>query len=84
LYKEEVFAVDIFESINNTNYDSIKDFAARVEAVNKFYNSDKAQSLIASNKRVANIISKIATDKDYYYNIELAKAAANEYELALA
>ncbi|APC95738.1 glycine--tRNA ligase subunit beta [Francisella tularensis subsp. novicida] len=84
LYKEEGIAVDIFEAINNTNYDSIKDFAARVEAVTKFYNSDKAQSLIASNKRVANILSKNATDKDYYYNIELAKAAANEYELALA
>ncbi|WP_239226914.1 glycine--tRNA ligase subunit beta, partial [Citrobacter werkmanii] len=45
LYKEEGIAVDIFEAINNTNYDSIKDFAARVEAVTKFYNSDKAQSL---------------------------------------
>lgn len=84
LYKEEGIAVDIFEAIHNTNYHSVKDFAVRVEAVTKFYNSDKAQSLIASNKRVANILSKNATDKAYYYDIELAKAVANEYELALA
>ncbi|MFV9985112.1 MAG: glycine--tRNA ligase subunit beta [Francisella endosymbiont of Hyalomma asiaticum] len=84
LYKEEGVAVDIFAAINNTKYDSIKDFAARVEAVTKFYNSDKAQSLIASNKRVTNILSKNATDKAYYYDIELAKSVGNEYELALA
>ncbi|APC91710.1 MULTISPECIES: glycine--tRNA ligase subunit beta [Francisella] len=84
LYKEEGVAVDIFEAISNTNYDSIKDFAARVQAVAKFYNSDKAQSLIASNKRVTNILSKNAIDKAYCYDIELAKAVGNEYELALA
>lgn len=84
LYKEEGISVDIFESINNTQYDSIKDFAARVMAVSDFNNSDKAQSLIASNKRVANILAKNAQEKTQAYDIELAKSVGNEYELALA
>ncbi|AIT08883.1 glycyl-tRNA synthetase subunit beta [Candidatus Francisella endociliophora] len=84
LYKEEGVSVDTFESINNTQYDSIKDFAARVIAVSDFNNSNKAQSLIASNKRVANILAKNAQGKSQTYDIELAKSVGNEYELALA
>ncbi|KFJ42290.1 glycine--tRNA ligase subunit beta [Francisella philomiragia] len=85
LYKDEGVAVNIFESVINTKYDSIKDFAARIMAVTSFISTDKAQSLIASNKRVANILSKNASeDKKYSYNIEIAKTAGNEYELALA
>ncbi|MEY8716530.1 glycine--tRNA ligase subunit beta [Francisella philomiragia] len=85
LYKDEGVAVNIFESVINTKYDSIKDFAARIVAVTSFICTDKAQSLIASNKRVANILSKNASeDKKYSYNIEIAKTAGNEYELALA
>ncbi|MBK2340454.1 glycine--tRNA ligase subunit beta [Francisella philomiragia] len=85
LYKDEGVAVNIFESVINTKYDSIKDFAARIMAVTSFISTDKAQSLIASNKRVANILSKNASeDKKYSYNIEIAKTVGNEYELALA
>ncbi|WP_150468344.1 glycine--tRNA ligase subunit beta [Francisella sp. SYW-9] len=84
LYKDESISVNTFEAINNTDYDSIKDFAARVKAVNSFNNLDKAQSLIASNKRVANILAKNAKEKADAYDIELAKSTANEYELALA
>ncbi|BCD90840.1 glycine--tRNA ligase beta subunit [Francisella halioticida] len=84
LYKEEGLAVNFFEAINNTNYNSIKDFAARVKAVSNFNNLDKAQSLIASNKRVANILAKNDKEKADAYDIELAKYVGNEYELALA
>lgn len=85
LYKDEGVAVNIFESVINTKYDSIKDFAARIMAVTSFISSDKAQSLIVSNKRVANILSKNASeDIKYSYNIEIAKTVGNEYELALA
>lgn len=84
LYKEEGVTVNVFEAINNTNYSSIKDFAARVNAVNKFNSLDKAQSLIASNKRVENILTKNAKDEVQDYEIDLAKSVCNEYELALA
>lgn len=84
LYKDEGVSINTFEAIYNTSYDSIKDFAARVKAVSSFNSLDKAQSLIASNKRVANILAKNAQEEADVYDIELAKATGNEYELALA
>ncbi|QLE78658.1 glycine--tRNA ligase subunit beta [Francisella sp. Scap27] len=83
LYKEEGVATDIFESISTTNYESIKDFDARVKAVVKFSQSDKAKSLIASNKRVANILNKNAKGSSVEFNREASKNAGNAYELAL-
>ncbi|AXA33556.1 glycine--tRNA ligase subunit beta [Francisella adeliensis] len=83
LYKEEGVATDIFESISTTNYESIKDFDARVKAVIKFSLSDKAKSLIASNKRVANILNKNATDSSIAFDREASEKAGNAYELAL-
>lgn len=84
LYKEEGVSVDTFAAINNTDYDSIKDFAARIKAVGDFSSSKKAQSLIASNKRVANILAKNTKEKAEFFDIEVAKSANNQYELALA
>ncbi|GAB4223970.1 MAG: glycine--tRNA ligase subunit beta [Francisella sp.] len=84
IYKEEGVSLDIFEAIKNTNFFSIKDFDLRVKAVSQFYTSDKSSSLISSNKRVANIISKNVTDKNNCYDVEISKKTANKYELELA
>lgn len=83
LYKDEGVSVNIFEAINNTDYQSVKDFDARVKAVVKFSQSDKAPSLIASNKRVANILNKNAKNSKNEFDEEISKASGNEYELAL-
>ena len=84
LYKDEGISTDMFASVNNTDYQSIKDFDARVQAVKKFSESDNAQSLIASNKRVANILNKNANDATAIFDVELAKQIDNGYEIALA
>ncbi|MGQ4004719.1 glycine--tRNA ligase subunit beta [Francisellaceae bacterium CB300] len=84
LYKDDDISIDMFESINNTNYQSIKDFDARVQAVKKFSQSDKAQSLIASNKRVANILNKNSGDAIVAFDVEISKGINNGYEMALA
>ncbi|QIV96157.1 glycyl-tRNA synthetase beta chain [Allofrancisella inopinata] len=84
LYKEEGVSADIFESISSTGYQSIKDFDRRVKAVIEFGGSEKSQSLIASNKRVANILSKNSQDAISSYDIDLAKTVDNDYELNLA
>lgn len=83
LYKEEGVSVNIFESINNTDYKSIKDFDARINAVVKFSQSAKAPSLIASNKRVANILSKNTKDSYKEFDVEISKTTGDDYELAL-
>ena len=84
LYKDEGISTDVFEAINNTNYQSIKDFNARVQAVKKFSESGNAQSLIASNKRVANILSKNVNDAMTIFDVEISKQIGNGYEMALA
>ncbi len=84
LYKDEGVSVDSFEAINSTDYESIKDFDVRVQAVMEFSQSNKAQSLIASNKRVANILNKNSSDASGSFDIELAKQTKNGYEIALA
>ncbi|KEI35752.1 glycyl-tRNA synthetase beta chain [Francisella sp. W12-1067] len=84
LYKEEGVSIDIFESISSTGYQSIKDFDRRVKAVIEFGDSEKSQSLIASNKRVANLLSKNSQDVTSSYDVELAKTVDNDYELNLA
>ncbi|AJC48991.1 glycine--tRNA ligase subunit beta [Allofrancisella guangzhouensis] len=84
LYKEEGVSVDVFEAINITKYQSIKDFDARVKAVIRFRDSQQSQNLIASNKRVANILIKNTQDDFLNYNINLTKAINNNYELELA
>ncbi|MFT4693419.1 MAG: glycyl-tRNA synthetase beta chain [Francisella sp.] len=83
-YKDEGISADTFEAINNTNYQSIKDFDARMQAVKKFSESNRAGSLIASNKRVANILNKNANDVIGVFDIEIAKKIDNGYEMALA
>ncbi len=84
LYKDEGVSVDYFEAVNNTSYQSIKDFDARIKAVKKFSESEKAQSLIASNKRVANILNKNASDATDIFDIKISKEIDNGYEMALA
>jgi len=83
IYKDEGVSTDVFDAINSTNYQSIKDFDARVQAVKKFRESDNAQSLIASNKRVANILSKNANDTITLFDIQISKQIDNGYEMAL-
>ena len=84
LYKDEGVSIDLFEAVNGTDYQSIEDFDARVQAVKKFSESDNAQSLIASNKRVANILSKNAKETTVEFDVELSKRIGNDYEMALA
>ena len=84
LYKDEGISVDSFEAINGTDYESIKDFDARVQAVKEFVESDNAQSLIASNKRVANILAKNANGATVAFDVEISKHIDNGYEMALA
>ena len=83
-YKEEGVSVDIFDAVNNTSYESIKDFDARVKAVIDFIKTKRSKSLVSSNKRVSNILSKNSQDIIKNYDISIAESIGNKYELNLA
>ncbi|APC96572.1 glycine--tRNA ligase subunit beta [Francisella frigiditurris] len=84
LYKEEGVPNDVFESVINTNFSSVKDFGLRVQAITGFLNSSSAASLISSNKRVANILAKNSQELKGAYDISISNKAGNQYEINLA
>ena len=84
MYKDEGVSVDVFESVNSVDFGSIVDFSTRVDAVIKFSKLPQAENLIASTKRVSNILSKNETAIVGEYDISLAKYDKDTYELDLA
>ena len=55
-YKEKNVSSRAFESVLAVSPESPYDFHLRVEAVNEFTNNSAAESLIESNKRIANML----------------------------
>ena len=57
-YEDQKVSVDIYLAVMENKSNSPLDFDRRVQAVSEFLKLDAAPALIASNKRVGNILSK--------------------------
>ena len=57
-YEDQKVSVDIYLAVMENKSNSPLDFDRRVQAVSQFLKLDAAPALIASNKRVSNILSK--------------------------
>ena len=84
LYKEEGISLEIFNSVNNVEFSTIRDFNNRVKAVSNFNKTQFAKSLVASNKRVSNILSKNSKSDIISYDMNLCLNTSSEYEIILA
>ena len=58
IMKDQKVSVDIYLAVMENKSNSPLDFDRRVQAVSQFLKLDAAPALIASNKRVSNILSK--------------------------
>ena len=67
---------DVVQSVLATNVTNLYDFDKRIHAVEQFRKLNEAESLAASNKRVANIIAK--TNNDVSFNESLLKEDAEK------
>ncbi|SNY48923.1 glycyl-tRNA synthetase beta chain [Arsukibacterium tuosuense] len=61
-YQDEGYAVDVIQAVLARRPTSPSDFDKRVSAVAEFSKLDAAAALAAANKRVANILAKVADD----------------------
>ena len=84
LCKEEGVSNEIYDSVIVTNFTSMQDFGLRVQAIQQFIKSSNATSLIASNKRVSNILAKNSKELKADFDMSVVKNTANEYEMILA
>ncbi len=62
-YQEQGISVDIIQAVMALTPTQPADFAARIKAVSAFKALPEAESLAASNKRVANILAKNSTSQ---------------------
>jgi glycyl-tRNA synthetase beta chain len=83
MYKEEGVSADIFESVNSVDFGSIEDFNKRVLAIVLFRKLSQSQTLIASNKRVANILAKNSSSMTTQYDSNLNEKNKCSYEVTL-
>jgi len=75
-YQESGISTDVVQSVLATNVTNLYDFDKRIHAVEQFRKLNEAESLAASNKRVANIIAK--TNNDVSFNESLLKEDAEK------
>lgn len=75
-YQESGISTDVVQSVLATNVTNLYDFDKRIRAVEQFRKLNEAESLAASNKRVANIIAK--TNNDVSFNESLLKEDAEK------
>ena len=59
-FADQSISVDVFDSVRALTPPQPYDFACRIEAVNQFKQLEAAESLAAANKRIANILKKLA------------------------
>ncbi len=59
-FADQSISVDVFDSVRALTPSQPYDFACRIEAVNQFKQLEAAESLAAANKRIANILKKLA------------------------
>lgn len=75
-YQESGISTDVVQSVLATNVTNLYDFDKRIHAVEQFRKLNEAESLAASNKRVANIIAK--TSNEVSFNESLLKEDAEK------
>ena len=80
-YKEQKVSAKAFEAVLAVRPESPYDFHRRVEALNLFTQQSESESLIESNKRIANILKEhdnLGTDVDTSVFVEDAEKALYE------
>jgi len=80
-YKEQKVSAKAFEAVLTVRPESPYDFHRRVEALNLFTQQSESESLIESNKRIANILKEhdnLGTDVDTSVFVEDAEKALYE------
>lgn len=80
-YKEQKVSAKAFEAVLAVRPESPYDFHRRVEALNLFTQQSESESLIKSNKRIANILKEhdnLGTDVDTSVFVEDAEKALYE------
>lgn len=80
-YKEQKVSAKAFEAVLTVRPESPYDFHRRVEALNLFTQQSESESLIKSNKRIANILKEhdnLGTDVDTSVFVEDAEKALYE------
>lgn len=65
LYLDNGFSAQTIGAVEALNIYNPSDFQRRIEAVAEFANMSEADTLAAANKRVANILSKNASETDF-------------------
>lgn len=80
LYLDNGFSAQTISAVEALHIYNPSDFQRRIEAVASFAHMPEADALAAANKRVANILSKNASESDYAVNQDLLSEDA---EIAL-
>jgi glycyl-tRNA synthetase beta chain len=65
LYERDAIPVEVFRAVRASGVTVPVDLARRIHAVQAFRDREEAEALAAANKRVANILAKVAADHEF-------------------